>query len=583
MATIIDSLLVTLGLESSGFEKGRAKVDDGLKKTKKSADDANKSVGEVAKTFAKFLAVVGGTVAIKRFAEHLIESSAALDRLSKNIGVSADTISAWSNAAELAGGSASGLQGTMDMLSKSQTDLMLTGESGLIPYFSALGMSLADAQGKARPVTDILLELADRFSKMDRTTANNMGRMMGIDQGTMQLLLKGRAEVELTIKRQKEYGAVTKQQAEESSRLQRAMIASRQSFEAFGRELLSQATPALEKLFSIFSGFGDWIRNNQEFVSDFLKVLGIGLGVFIAATAPINLTVAAVIALAAAFAGLWQDYQTWARGGQSLFDWTNFVSGIKIAKETVQGLTDTIADLLYVALAGGDALIKLATGDWSGAKIAAKAFWQGRESDYNTGAATEGSAMPSREYSDKKLRELEGKYGLPSGLLDSVYAAESGRGKNLKSSAGAEGPFQFMPGTAKQYGLSNPYDFNASADAAARYYRDLLQHYGGDVNKAIAAYNWGPGNVDQKGMGNLPGETRGYMAKVLGGIPGASQAAIGSGAGGGMSMMGGNRSSEVNIGAITVNTAATDAPGIAKDMGKSMEYLFTSQVNGGLF
>lgn len=144
----------------------------------------------------------------------------------------------------------------MDMLSKSQTELQLTGQSSLIPYFSSLGMSLADTQGKARPVNDLLLDLSDRFSKMDRTTANNMGRMMGIDQGTMQLLLKGRSEVELMIARQKEYGAVTKQQAEEASRLKRAMVEIRQSFEAFGRELLSAATPALEKMFAIFSDFG---------------------------------------------------------------------------------------------------------------------------------------------------------------------------------------------------------------------------------------------------------------------------------------------------------------------------------------
>lgn len=164
------------------------------------------------------------------------------------------------------------------MLSMAQTDLMLTGQSSLIPYFSALGVSLADAEGKAKPVNDILLDLSDRFSRMDRTTANNMGRMMGIDQGTMQLLLKGRGEVELTIARQKEYGAVTKQQAEEASRLRNAMISSRQSFEAFGRELLSAATPALEKMFAIFADFGAWMRDNKEFVQTFLTIMAAGLG-----------------------------------------------------------------------------------------------------------------------------------------------------------------------------------------------------------------------------------------------------------------------------------------------------------------
>ena len=277
MATIIDSLLVTLGLDPSGFNAGKAKVDKGLKDTGNEADktgDKLKGAGKkgaegyenVAKSAAKFLALIGGTMAVKRFIEQTVESLAALDRLARNLNENVNAVSAWSNAAEVAGGSASGLQGSLDMLSQAQTELQLTGQSALIPYFSALGISMADVNGKAKPVSDILLDLSDRFSRMDRTTANNMGRMMGLDQGTMNLLLKGRAEVETMIRRQKEYGAVTKQQAEESSRLKEMMVQSRQSFEAFGRELLSAAMPALEGLFKLFEGLGDWMRENKEFV-----------------------------------------------------------------------------------------------------------------------------------------------------------------------------------------------------------------------------------------------------------------------------------------------------------------------------
>ena len=315
MATIIDSLLVKLGLDSSEFSTGKNKVDKGLKDTgaeadktgaklKKTGKDGAEGFENVAKSATKFLAIIGGTMAVKRFIEQTVESSAALDRLSQNLSANVSTVSAWSNAAELAGGSASGLQGTMDMLSKSQTELQLTGQSGLIPYFSALGLSLADTQGKAKPVNDLLLELSDRFSKMDRTTANNMGRMMGLDQGTMQLLLKGRSEVELMIKRQKEFGAVTKKQAEESSRLKLAMTDSRQSFEAFGREILSAATPAIEKFFALMADFGAWMQENKEFVQTFLTIIAVGLGAVAAATIPINLTVVAVLALLAGWCAL---------------------------------------------------------------------------------------------------------------------------------------------------------------------------------------------------------------------------------------------------------------------------------------
>lgn len=112
--------------------------------------------------------------------------------------------------------------------------------------------------------------------------------------------------------------------------------------------------------------------------------------------------------------------------------------------------------------------------------------------------------------------QLEGQYGLPSGLLDSVWNAESGRGRAMLSPKGAQGHFQFMPATAKQYGLQNPGDLTQSATAAARMLSDLLGQAGGDLNKALAGYNWGIGNVQRKGMDAAPAETRNYIAKVMG-------------------------------------------------------------------
>ena len=114
------------------------------------------------------------------------------------------------------------------------------------------------------------------------------------------------------------------------------------------------------------------------------------------------------------------------------------------------------------------------------------------------------------------FKTLEEKHGLPAGLLDAVWATESSRGKNLNnSSAGARGHFQFMPATAKQYGIyGQENDLTASATAAARMYSDLMRQSGGNLDKALAGYNWGSGNVQRKGMQNMPTETRNYIQKV---------------------------------------------------------------------
>lgn len=109
---------------------------------------------------------------------------------------------------------------------------------------------------------------------------------------------------------------------------------------------------------------------------------------------------------------------------------------------------------------------------------------------------------------------LESQYGLPSGLLDAVWSAESGRGRAMQSPAGAQGHFQFMPTTAKQYGVDDPHDLAQSAAGAARMYSDLLKQTGGDLSQALAAYNWGIGNLQRKGMESAPAETRNYIQKV---------------------------------------------------------------------
>jgi hypothetical protein len=127
---------------------------------------------------------------------------------------------------------------------------------------------------------------------------------------------------------------------------------------------------------------------------------------------------------------------------------------------------------------------------------------------------TRGATRAATLESNTLFSNLEMQYGLPRGLLDSVWAVESGRGANMLSPAGAMGHFQFMPETAQQYGLTDPNNLQQSATAAARMYSDLLKANGGDLDRALAGYNWGQGNLNRAGLGAAPGETRKYIAAV---------------------------------------------------------------------
>ncbi len=99
-------------------------------------------------------------------------------------------------------------------------------------------------------------------------------------------------------------------------------------------------------------------------------------------------------------------------------------------------------------------------------------------------------------------------------LLAAQLHQESGFNPNAVSKAGARGIAQFMPATARGYGLRDPHDPAASIDAQAHLMRDLLRQFGA-VPLALAAYNAGPAPVRRCGCVPPYPETQAYVATIL--------------------------------------------------------------------
>lgn len=112
------------------------------------------------------------------------------------------------------------------------------------------------------------------------------------------------------------------------------------------------------------------------------------------------------------------------------------------------------------------------------------------------------------------IREAARKYGVDPGLVSAVAEVESGFSRDAVSPAGAVGVMQLMPETAASLGV-NPYDPAQNIDGGTRYLKEMLDAFGGDVRKAVAAYNAGPEAV--RGYGGVPpyGETQRYVSSVL--------------------------------------------------------------------
>jgi soluble lytic murein transglycosylase-like protein len=108
------------------------------------------------------------------------------------------------------------------------------------------------------------------------------------------------------------------------------------------------------------------------------------------------------------------------------------------------------------------------------------------------------------------------RHGISPRLVRAVADVESALVHTRVSGTGAMGLMQLMPDTAYALGVRDPFDITQNADGGARYLKQLLGWYRGNLRRAVAAYNAGPGRVPVAGaLPVLPDETRTYVTRVL--------------------------------------------------------------------
>ncbi|HGF9262088.1 TPA: transglycosylase SLT domain-containing protein [Klebsiella pneumoniae] len=588
-ATVIDALLVTLGLDTSQFRKGQQEVSDDLKKQREDAKNTAKEMAEQGKKAASFfssiktelLALTGVTVTAGGLISFVKSTTSGLMDLSiqsKALGLSARELDGWSKSAEAAGSSAekisASLQGFQGAIQGARVGDYSSSIFGGLAQLNALTGQNFDVWGQdASSLAKTSLDALRKIS--DPNLRRQVGLSLGFDDATLQRNQEGKFLPD--VDRLTKSSGITDASTKGAKEFTAAWAELNQNLETTKNQLYTFLIPYVRDFNVVLRDLSNWMKSHPEEMKqkvdaffgaiesgakmadkaaqevggweNAIKLL-IGLKVatwvmgitkaftgLFALTPPVWFVAASAVGVgayqnisnAATKAdhtdSLWESIkQRWSAGG-----WYNNQQNIQAVSpeqrkkdQDERSFWESTKNLLSQAV---NALISPA-----GAASMQPNIVGGYQPNVPLNAQAARLGAKGKAFLQAMAGEfgsLEGKYGLPAGLLSSVAATESGGDPFAESKAGAKGLFQFMPGTAKDMGLKgrDVYDPHKSAEAAAKYLRWLMDATGGDLEKTLASYNWGLGNVQKKGIDNLPSETRNYVPKVMAGMrPGAGMA-----------------------------------------------------------
>ncbi|HBW3064382.1 TPA: lytic transglycosylase domain-containing protein [Klebsiella pneumoniae] len=617
-ATVIDALLVTLGLDTSDFRKGQKDVSDDLKKQREDAKKTAKEMAEQGKKAAAFfssiktelLALTGVTVTaggLMSFVKSTTSGLMDLSIQSKALGMSAKELDGWAKSAEAAGSSAekisAALQGVQDAKQLAKVGVYDTPvQEAAIRLNSLTHDSFNIRDDSAQTTFRKILDSARKVTDPD--IRRQILQLVGIDDAINQRNQEGQFLPD--VDRLTKSSGITDASTKGAKEFTAAWAELNQSLETTKNQFYTFLIPYVRDFNVVLRDLSNWMKSHPEEmkqkVDAFFGAIESG---------------AKMADKAAQAVGGWENAIKIiigaSVGGKLLFFLTNLSKSLLgLARITLPGwlvaaaglsAADKVDDLNQRAKESGvdvgtylvgkmkekqkenaEAFDKHFDYSPSGIELSPQQratqemldavkfqplpeqrrqqqderdYWESTKNLLSkiadtlispAGAATmqpdTSGYQPNVPLNAQAARlgakgraflqamagefgALEGKYGLPAGLLSSVAGTESGGDPFAVSPKGAKGPFQFMDGTARDLGLKgmDVYDPHKSADAAARYLRYLLDATGGDLEKTLASYNWGLGNVQKKGMDNLPSETRNYVPKVMAGMrPGAGMA-----------------------------------------------------------
>lgn len=255
-ATVIDSLVVWLGLDPTGFRKGQKEVQDGLQKTgeaaektQKQIDESNKksveSFGKIRDAVLGVAAVIVGAVASSEFVQAITKSDVAVGNLGRNVGSTTREVSILEGIFRRMGSSAAEADGFLNSTNQILQEIRMTGTSQALQPFAMFGLDIGKYRD-AGSYLDRLRMLATAAAQMDPQRARYLLGRAGIDDDQINVILRGVKAIDELAASQAKLNVSTDEDVEAGKRRTQATSEWDQALEQLGRRISTYTEPIVD-------------------------------------------------------------------------------------------------------------------------------------------------------------------------------------------------------------------------------------------------------------------------------------------------------------------------------------------------
>lgn len=367
---LLDTLLLVFKADTSqadaGLDSARKKSDeliDSIRDADAAAGKAGASLKAMAAGALGGLAAAFSVSAAISGAFARADNIRAIEQTSDAIGAAIENVDAFGKAAEAMGGDAQGARDSLTDMAEKMGEAMSDVESGAAKAFKSLGISLKSADGSTKDAISGMLDLASAVEGLDRSAAVFKIKELGItDNRTVEMILKGRQELERMLRVQKEQGVVTKEAAENARKLTEATGSLKNMISSAGASFLDSIIPALTKVIEWLGKGVSWMQDNKDFVIGFFgSIAAVVTALYLpamisaatatlAATWPLLLIGAAIAAAAAAFALIYDDVMNFVEGNDSFIG--QVFEKYPMVEKIVMTLIDAFRQMWQILITG---------------------------------------------------------------------------------------------------------------------------------------------------------------------------------------------------------------------------------------